>query len=484
MTIQAVFFDMGGTIETFWHTRELRLQATPELRKQLQEAGIDLHLNDEQLYGVVTTGLRRYHQWRQETLEEIPTQRIWREFVLAGYPIDFYVLDSITEDLMMTIETQFYCRTLRPEVPAVLEAIRGMGLKIGLISNVSSRGQVPMNLEKYGIRQYFDPVVLSSEYGRRKPDPAIFHYAARLANVPTSRCVYVGDRIARDIVGARKAGYRLAIQIRHDFEHGEQDEGASPDAVIQEMTELMGILRSEIDLPSNFTPSEGGTNPILRGLLFDAGDILYYRPQRSRKLIAFLNELSIFIEDTRTPVRNALADQAYRGLIDQEQYWEDLLRSFGVKQPEDIERGKRILKEEDNELEFFEGVPETLITLKNMGYLLGIVTDTSSSVSTKLSWFERGGFGHVWDTIISSRELGIRKPNPGIYQAALHQLGLSPAQAVFIGHSAIELEGARAVGIKTIAFNFDPAAKADDTIERFADLLSLPYLKPSEVERL
>ena len=54
-----------------------------------------------------------------------------------------------------------------------------------------------MNLKEYGIRQYFDPIVLSSEYGRRKPDPAIFHYAARLANVPTSECLYVGDRIAR-----------------------------------------------------------------------------------------------------------------------------------------------------------------------------------------------------------------------------------------------------------------------------------------------
>ena len=98
---------------------------------------------------------------------------------------------------MFFIETHWFQRARRPEVPGVLEAIHNMGLKIGLISNVNSRGQVPANLDLYGIQHYFDPKIAayrSSEYGRRKPNPAIFHYAARLANVPTSECLYVGDR--------------------------------------------------------------------------------------------------------------------------------------------------------------------------------------------------------------------------------------------------------------------------------------------------
>jgi putative hydrolase of the HAD superfamily len=89
------------------------------------------------------------------------------------------------------------------------------------------------------------------------------------------------------------------------------------------------------------------------------------------------------------------------------------------------------------------------------GYMLGIVTDTANPVHAKLSWFERGGFGHVWDSIISSKELGTRKPDPKIYHAALQQLGLTPDQAVFVGHKASELDGARAIGMKTIAFNPD-----------------------------
>jgi FMN phosphatase YigB (HAD superfamily) len=93
-----------------------------------------------------------------------------------------------------------------------------------------------------------------------------------------------------------------------------------------------------------------------------------------------------------------------------------------------------------------------------------------------LSWFERGGFGHVWDSIISSMDMGVRKPDPKLYLAALTQLGLSADQAVFVGHRASELAGARAVGMHTVAFNYEEDAGADYFIENFADLLKVPLV--------
>jgi putative hydrolase of the HAD superfamily len=153
--------------------------------------------------------------------------------------------------LSFFIEMRYYQREMRPEMPAILEAIQKLGLKMGIIGNVQSRGQVPANLERYGILHYFDPIVLSSVYGRRKPDPAIFHHAARLAGVPAGMCVFVGDRVSRDILGARRAGYRLAIQIRHGFGTDDDDpnQGPAPDAVLDDMTELVGILEKELCNP-------------------------------------------------------------------------------------------------------------------------------------------------------------------------------------------------------------------------------------------
>jgi len=479
MTIQAIFFDMGGTLQTFWHSRELRLKATPGIQNKLLAEGIDLKLNNEQLYELITAGLEKYHLLSMQTLDELPAQRVWCEFILKGIVDAQRLSCQAAEDLMFYIETNYYHREMRPEIPSVLQAIKQMGLKIGLISNACSQGQVPANLLEYGILNYFDPIVISSVYGRRKPDPSIFHYAARMAKAPTSECAYIGDRVNRDIVGSRRAGFRLAVQIRHDFKHGETDEGATPDVFIEDMTELLDILRLEQSANKHHGISLGQTAPPIRALLFDAGDILYHRPSAGQKLNQFLIE--VLGEKKLVPVeeRAALNAKAFRNQMNQDQFREGILRLYGITQPENIARGKLILQEEENDIQFFTGVRNTLIALKESGFLLGIITDTAQPVHVKLNWFEKGGFGHVWDTIISSQEVELCKPDPKIYQAALQQLGISSQQAVFVGHKASELDGARAVGMQTISFNYEPGVRADFTIEEFIDLLKAPVIVTS-----
>ena len=471
MTIKAVFFDMGGTIETFGYTKSLRLGATPGIQKLLESNDIHLDLSNETLYEMVTVGLHEYHQVCIKTLIELPSSQVFLNYIFKDCQIDPLKLDRIAEDLMFYIETQYYERKMRPEVPSVLEAIRHKGLKIGLISNVNSKGQVPTNLSEYGIKDYFETIVLSSEYGYRKPDPAIFHYAARQLNVPVSECCYIGDRIDRDIKGATRAGFGCCIQIRHDFDHGEEDTGATPDAIINHMDELLEYLDTKkIELHTQ------NTSPI-KAILFDAGDVLYFRSEKGNKFSDFINKLSIDNPDGLDVKKDELVQMAYRGQITQEQFREEVLQLFGITDPINKEAGKKILDEVDNGVQFFEGVKETLLALKSNGFYLGIITDTANSVSAKISWFEKGGFGHIWDSIISSRELGIRKPDPGIYQAALSQLNLNASQALFVGHKEVEINGAHAVGLKTIAFNYDIGVKSDFYIDHFSDLLEIPLIK-------
>jgi len=476
MNIQAVFFDMGGTIDTYGYTRELRLERTPGIQERLLSGGIDLGLSDEDLYEVISFGLNKYHIWSLESLEELPPQRVWGEYILSKFSVDRAALDAVAETLMCYIETTYYERKMRSEAPVVLEAIKKMGLKVGLISNVNSRGQVPTNLAEYKLEHYFDPIVLSSEYGRRKPGPAIFHHAARLAMVPTSHCVIVGDRIARDILGARRAGFGLTVQIKHNYKHGELDEGATPDYVIECLTELVDILQTERNRntpdskPANEFPSQ------VRALLFDAGDLLYYRPERGKYFTEFLDEIGLSSKVDYGHERYLLRQQAYRGEMDQEEYQREILSLYNITQPGQVDRGLQAMKKDENNVQFFEGVKETLLTLKDEGYLLGIVTDTANPLHAKLSWFERGGFGHVWDAITSSLDVGVRKPDAKIYCTALEQLGVTVEQTVFLGHKKSELEGAIAVGMKTIAFNYEADAPADYYIENFADILKVPLL--------
>jgi putative hydrolase of the HAD superfamily len=267
----------------------MRLQETPHLQELLAFHGINLHLSDSQLYQLVTGGLAKYHQWRLGTLDELSPGIVWRKFIHGNYEVDFPQLDAVAEDLTVWIETHYYRRQMRPEIPAVLSEIQGRGYKIGLISNVTSRGQVPLNLSQYGIKQYFNPIVLSSEYKRRKPDPSIFHYAARLSNTPTSECIHIGYRISRDIVGAKRAGFKLAIQIKHDFSHGESDEGTTPDMVLNNISELLDVL-SKASLPGKTVQTYPSPHEHIRAVLFDADGILYYRKNKGQGFNAFIEQ--------------------------------------------------------------------------------------------------------------------------------------------------------------------------------------------------
>lgn len=470
MTIRAVFFDMGGTIETLEVSDELRLKSSGKLNRILQESGIDLGLSDENLLCVVMQGIKKYRDLCLETMIEYSPGKVWGEFIFKDFAVDPEKLERIAEDLAVFIENNFYSRSMRPEVPGVLEAVRKMGLKMGVISNVNSHRQVSENLEKYGIISFFNPIVLSSNYGIRKPDPSIFHYAARLINAPTSSCAYIGDRISRDILGSKKAGYRLSIQIRDKFDHGESDEGAIPDAIIDDMAGFIPILQQEMNRPDSKPTSK------IQALLFDAGDVLYYRPKSDSRFEDFLQKLGMEELEQHLQQKQALLGQAFTGQIDMGKVNRTYLDLLGITDPQLVEIGKQILEGDNSNVIFFDGVKETLLSLKNQGYLLGIITDTANSVKTKLEWFERGGFGHVWDSIISSHELGLEKPDPQMYYAALDQLCITEDQAIFVGHRKTELDGAKNIGIVTVGFNRDYNAEADFNIDRFSDLLKIPIL--------
>ncbi len=471
MTIKAVFFDMGGTIETYGYTRELRLAATPGLDQILKKGGINANLSNVALHQMISDGIRRYHDLSLQSHVEYPAWRVWSEFVFYDLPVPLEKLTAIAEELMIYLEMNYYQRKMRPEVPAMLKQLQAAGLKIGLISNINSLGQVPATLKQYGIDQYFDPVVLSSTFHIRKPDPSIFYYAARLAGVATSECAFVGDRVERDIKGAYQAGFGYTIQIEHQFEHGEDDSGPTPDAKIASMSELMPLIQqcNSMDLHQH-------NNPI-HAFLFDAGDVLYYRPDRFALFGAFLKRKGI---DPMIDVHNGirrLKDEAFEGKLDRFQYLEAMVHLYGIYDCEGVKEGMQILDMEDDRVVFFPGVNETLHALKKEGYYLGIITDTAVPIAQKLRWFRNAGIGELFDCFISSKELGLQKPDPDIYLAALHQLGLAPHQSVFVGHDEDELDGARAVGMHTVAFNNQTAVHADTFISAFSDLLQIEIIQ-------
>jgi putative hydrolase of the HAD superfamily len=86
--------------------------------------------------------------------------------------------------------------------------------------------------------------------------------------------------------------------------------------------------------------------------------------------------------------------------------------------------------------------------LRMAGLKLAVVSNAASYSDRLLDIF---GLRATLDAVIMSWSLGVLKPDPRIYRAALDALGTGPAEAVFVGDGRDqELRGARRLGLRTI----------------------------------
>ena len=122
------------------------------------------------------------------------------------------------------------------------------------------------------------------------------------------------------------------------------------------------------------------------------------------------------------------------------------------------------------------GVRTTLRELHQSGITLAVLCNSEQPGDAMRQWLERFGMGQCFRAVISSIDLGQAMPDPASYGAALRAMQLPARRVAFVGHSAVELAGAAALGMTTVAFNRDADARADLVIDRFEDLLK--WLRP------
>lgn len=82
---------------------------------------------------------------------------------------------------------------------------------------------------------------------------------------------------------------------------------------------------------------------------------------------------------------------------------------------------------------------------------------TNNIAEWRHGWRNRLDIGALFDQVIDSSEVGMRKPEPGIYQLMEARLGLPPASLLFIDDLGVNLKPARARGWQTL--KYDDTAK-------------------------
>jgi HAD superfamily hydrolase (TIGR01509 family) len=103
------------------------------------------------------------------------------------------------------------------------------------------------------------------------------------------------------------------------------------------------------------------------------------------------------------------------------------------------------------------GSTESLARLKGAGLRLGVVSNSDGRVEQALG---AAGLRDYFDVVIDSALVGLEKPDPGIFRAALEALGVQPDEALYVGDLyEIDVLGAQAAGLRAIWFD-PPAGKS------------------------
>jgi epoxide hydrolase-like predicted phosphatase len=107
------------------------------------------------------------------------------------------------------------------------------------------------------------------------------------------------------------------------------------------------------------------------------------------------------------------------------------------------------------ELAIHDEMVDAVRRLRADGYRTAIVTNNVREASA--SWRERLPLDDLFDIVVDSSDVGMRKPNPAIYAHALELLGVEdPARAIFLDDHPANVAGAEAAGMSAILVS-DPA---------------------------
>jgi HAD superfamily hydrolase (TIGR01549 family) len=186
-----------------------------------------------------------------KTKEEFPTTLLFRTVLTIlkekGYNINY---DNIEEEFLEEMAEMYHsCEESewKPfnETKATLETLSNVSnLKIGLISNHPNHKTIKNMLESNNLQQYFDVIVTSAIYGKRKPNPDIFLYTLKKMGLEmhdAKDCIMVGDEAA-DAVGANRVGMQIVLKER-DYEFPYDREITTPNVIkIKSINEVLNYI--------------------------------------------------------------------------------------------------------------------------------------------------------------------------------------------------------------------------------------------------
>jgi len=196
----------------------------------------------------------------------------------------------------------------------------------------------------------------------------------------------------------------------------------------------------------------------IRAVFFDLGGVIvrteYQAPrqQLAERLGMEYDDLNKIVFDSETGL------QATTGALTSQQHWEAVIKRL-KRSPEELASIRD---------EFFAGDiidRDILNFLRSIrgSHKTGLISNAWSDLR---DYLVREKLIDAFDHIIISSEVGVAKPEAGIFQMALKQAGVRPDEAVFVDDFYVNIEGCEKVGMKGIHFK-----DAESALQQLKQLL-------------
>jgi putative hydrolase of the HAD superfamily len=237
MDIRALLFDVNGTLIDI-ETDEGLEEIYRAIGHFLTYQGISLHRWEiRDLYFQI---MQRQREESAETFAEWDAVKLWHEF-LHQQASDY--TRSLTAEkreqlplFLAELHRGISRKRLRlyPQVQETLDQLR-THYRMAVVSDAQSAYSVP-ELRAVGLAHYFNPIIVSGDYGYRKPDSRLFQKALDALQVRPEQALFLGNDLYRDIFGAQQVGMK-AIFISYNQDNTPYQK-ISPDYTINRFAEL------------------------------------------------------------------------------------------------------------------------------------------------------------------------------------------------------------------------------------------------------
>ena len=240
--INAIFLDVGNTLRILLKEEPHRAAARIEIAKL-----VGTPQDPDSFVAELDRRYKIYRKWAFDNMVEASEKELWTRWLLPDYPTE--TISFLSAQLTFQFRQSMGRRVVAEGGAETIIELYKRGYILGIISNVITEREIPEWLDSDGLAPYFKSVLLSSVFGKRKPDAAIYVEAARRAEVEPNQCVYVGDNFARDVEGTRDAGFGMVI-IMPDKDDKELvlTPEQTPDLVIDRLVDLLTIFPPRVSV--------------------------------------------------------------------------------------------------------------------------------------------------------------------------------------------------------------------------------------------